>query len=245
MPVQVRAWDSRFFGYPVASAELGPAVPALAAVVDILQEARQAGIRLLYLSLPPLGNDLRRAVERAGARFVGRRREYAMAAHMPPPAAVQPDLVTCREHRAPLEALALASGEQSRFRLDPGFQNREFERLYAEWLAVALRGEGGKCAFVAGSRDAPRGLITVEPGPAARIGLLAVAADQRGRGLGRRLVAEAERFCVERGIGELRVATQAANPAACRLYEACGFQPIADTDWFHAWSPISAPTRRP
>ncbi len=236
MPIENREWDSRFFGYPVASASFGPALPRLPDILAARDEARQAAVRLLYLFLPPVDAALRSSIEQAGFLPVGQKVEYARKVGMPPPMEPGPDIALCRESSAPLEQLALESGSHSRFRLDPGFRNREFERLYGEWLASSLRGDQGKQVFVAGSAARPLGLVTLEPGPsAARIGLLAVDASQRGRGLGRRLVAEAERFCVRNRIAELQVATQSANRGACRFYETCGFGKSSETDVFHAW----------
>lgn len=242
-----RDWDSAFFGYPVAAAEFArpPAPDEIRARLD---DARRQGIRLLYLFAPPLEAAPRRACEHAGLKWMGRKVEFAKPLSSPAGPA-DPDLVPCREWTPALEGLALQSGEHSRFRLDAGFRNREFERLYAEWLAGSLRGDGGKRAWIAGTPSAPRGLITLEPGEALRIGLLAVDARQRGRGLGRRLVAEAERRGALQRAPELRVATQAENAGACRFYESRGFACVSQTEIFHAWlepaARIPAPEEHP
>lgn len=233
--LEPREWDSAFFGYPVASVAFG-APPAPADIRAAVDTARRAGIRLLYLFMPPVDSSLRHAVEREGAKAVGRKVDYSKSVRTPPPAAGSGnDIAGCRESTPQLEALALQSGVCSRFRVDDGFRNHEFERLYREWLDSSLRGDGGKQVFIAGDVSAPRGLITVEPGAIARIGLLAVDARQRGGGLGHRLVAEAERFCHLHHYDELRVATQAENPGACRFYGSCGFQRISETEIFHVW----------
>lgn len=233
-PLEPREWDSAFFGYPVASASFA-APPSPADVRAAIADARRAGLRLLYLFLPPIDAALRSALEWEGAKPMGRKAEYAKILQPPFSAPAGNDVVPCRESTPQLESLALQSGVCSRFRLDDGFRNREFERLYGEWLASSLRGDDGKRVYVAGAPAAPRGLITVEPGLHVRIGLLAVDARQRGQGLGRRLVAEAERFGQQHRFAELRVATQAENPAACRLYESCGFRRVSETEIFHAW----------
>ena len=232
--LEPREWDSAFFGYPVASTSFG-APPAPADIRAAVDNARQAGIRLLYLFMPPIDPALRHAVEREGAQAVGRKVDYSKSVRPPPAAEPGTDIALCREPTPQLEALALQSGVCSRFRVDDGFRNHEFERLYREWLASSLRGDGGKRVYIAGDATSPCGLITVEPGAIARIGLLAVDARQRGCGWGGRLVAEAERFCHLHHYDELRVATQAENPGACRFYESCGFLRISETEIFHAW----------
>jgi dTDP-4-amino-4,6-dideoxy-D-galactose acyltransferase len=212
-------------------------------IESVLQEARDSGVRLLYLFMPHIDESLRHAVEQTGAKAVGCKVEYSKAVHMSlvsnPPA---DNIAPCCESSPSLEQLALQSGIYSRFRIDDGFRNREFERLYQEWLASSLRGDAGKRVYVAGAAADPQGLITLEPdGGVARIGLLAVDAGQRGRGLGRRLVAEAERVCCREGIAELRVATQAENQGACHFYEECGFRIISEVEIFHVWLPLTQP----
>ncbi len=233
-----REWDSRFFGYPVASASLQPGPTLLDEVRHVLQDARRADIRLLYLTMAPVEALRRRAMEDMGAVYAGQRVEFSRPVRVPSPAARTGEVTDCHEATPALESLALQSGLHSRFRRDPGFQNREFERLYAEWLASSLRGDDGKCVRIIGPASAPAGLITLEPAPdEVRIGLLAVDAGQRGKGLGHRLLAEADHFCHQRHLATIRVATQAENKEACRFYARCGFVEIETIDYFHAWLP--------
>ena len=54
--------------------------------------------------------------------------------------------------------------------------------------------------------------------PYAEIGGLVVSEKHRSRGIGRKLVAEAERWAVERGLTTIRVRSQIAREAAHRFY---------------------------
>lgn len=242
MVIQERQWDSRFFGYSVADVMFAEPPDFELDLRPALRQAVQAGIRLLYVRTPPLTARHRRNLQLAGACSVGTRVEFVKNIQVAPPLDDIGAIHPCREHTPALLALALESGAHSRFRMDPGFNNGEFARLYDEWLASSLRGEGGKRVFIAGNIVGPDGLITLEPDTAVRIGLLAVAAHQRGQGLGRRLVAEAERFCFRTQRPELSVATQAENHQACRFYDKCGFRPISEVEYFHVWLP---PAGRP
>ena len=236
-----KPWDSAFFGYPVAAAELDDPAVFLAEALQARDRALRTGIRLLYLFLPPADAGLRADLLRAGFRDVGGKVDFAKTVAAAPDAAPDPDIVPCRENSAALEALAFQSGAHSRFRLDDGFRPADFERLYREWIAGSLAGRDGKCVYVAGAPARPKGLLTLEPGAAVRIGLFAVAPDCRRQGLGRRLVAQAERYCAERAVRELRVATQAENREACRFYESCGFRTVHEESIFHAWLPPASP----
>lgn len=238
MTINVCEWDSRFFGYPVAALTLEPSNAHLERIHAAIQDATRTGIRLLYLFLPIPDHTLREPLEKWGFLSVGQKVEFAQPVAPPPQPNADPDISLCQTPGDALKQLALASGQHSRFRLDPGFRNREFERLYEEWLFSSLRGDNNKRVFVAGDSAAPVGLLTLEPGrDAARIGLFATHAAHRGKGFGRRLLHEARRYCAQRQIPELRVATQAANTNACGWYQAAGFQNVSTVDIFHLWLP--------
>jgi ribosomal protein S18 acetylase RimI-like enzyme len=54
---------------------------------------------------------------------------------------------------------------------------------------------------------------------------LVVAANERGRGVGQRLVQMVERMAAERGFDTVRIAVMAGNDGARRFYEAAGYRP--------------------
>ena len=243
MAIETREWDSRFFGYPVGAVSFLEPPDIKADILPVLHQATQAGIRLLYLVTPPVPDRLCLAMQRAGATPVGTKVEYSKNINNVIPDKKSNFICLCSEHSPALESLALQSGFYSRFRMDAGFQNREFERLYSEWLKSSLRGENGKRVYIAGNIHEPHGLITVEPNGIVRIGLLAVGPQWRGQGLGHQLVIEAERFCHRNGHKELSLATQANNQNACRFYDYCGFQRIAEKQYFHAWLPLIESTK--
>ena len=66
----------------------------------------------------------------------------------------------------------------------------------------------------------------VESDPFVELGGLVVASDQRRTGVGRLLVARAEQWCRERGIGTLRVRTNVVRAEAHRFYERLAFQGV-------------------
>ncbi len=239
MDIEFLDWDSRFFGYPVEVARLSDLSALERDFRQTRQQALELGLRLLYIETPFLDNHQRQTCQTAGVTAVSINVGYVKTVVTDMPCAPSSVIQPCREYHPALRALVLQSGSYSRFRRDPGFRNREFERLYDEWLAASLRGDDGKIVLVVGPSSLPRGLITLEPGAKVRIGLLAVDARWRGRGIGRSLVAEAERHCGLRSRNELEVATQKANQEACRFYERCGFHCVFEKEIFHAWFPPS------
>ncbi|HEY0179672.1 MAG TPA: GNAT family N-acetyltransferase [Dokdonella sp.] len=123
-----------------------------------------------------------------------------------------------RIRRATLVDLgALVELENASFdveRLSPRQLRRHLESLSAEVL-VAVRERRVVGAAV---------LFFRRTSPIARLYSIAVAADQRGRGLGAALLAAAERAARRRGGRALRLEVRVDNPAAQRLYERRGYR---------------------
>jgi len=69
------------------------------------------------------------------------------------------------------------------------------------------------------------------------VGTLSVAAGQRGRGIGRTLMAHAEQWAAARGVTDLRLMVWAFNENALRLYEELGYEKRS----FHMGKRLSAP----
>ena len=74
-------------------------------------------------------------------------------------------------------------------------------------------------------------------GDVGQIGLIAVSEQQRGRGLGRRLVEAADRWMFDHGAKSAHVVTQLQNVAACRLYENAGYKIKTIEYLYHFWLP--------
>ncbi|MHB8973516.1 MAG: GNAT family N-acetyltransferase [Pirellulaceae bacterium] len=145
---------------------------------------------------------------------------------------------------ASLLEMALASGEHSRFAVDPRFRPH-FRRLYQEWLQGLIRGDladillvrtidGEQVGFVSAAHDKrDQGL--------GQIGLLAVAESHRRRGLASELLENIDAWCQASGLRTLRVVTQENNRSACALYERRGFQLQSTVGIYHVWNDNRGP----
>ncbi len=236
MQLRTKDWDSAFFGYPVASLELHSPATTWAEVASSIREASCRNIRLLYLFLSPVDDVVRSALQE-NVRYVGRKVDYVKDVPSSISMVPDPEIVPCRSFSVALERLALQSGEFSRFRLDRGFHQQEFERLYHEWLTSSIANMDEKCVFIAGDESHPKGMITLERSDILRIGLFAVDPMQQRQGIGRKLMKRAEHFCTQHHVKKLYVATQADNRKACLFYESWGFKINNETDVFHVWLP--------
>lgn len=240
MSAECRAlpWDSEFFGFPIARVE-SPTI-AMDDLEGIDDWCRSKGIRCLYLSVPADDREAVRAAEAGGFRLVDVRidleRGTAPAGERPEP----PADATFRPGRAEdgdrLAAIAAVGFEASRYYFDEGFGPGPGRALFETWIRNSLSGYAD-AVIVAALGEVPCGFVTchLEGEDAARIGLLGVGENARGMRLGGSLVAEALDRAARDGRTRMRVATQARNVAALRLYERAGFATRDVRVFYHGW----------
>jgi ribosomal protein S18 acetylase RimI-like enzyme len=226
----VLPWDTEFFGLRIGDA----GIEGAGGLDEAIGWARDARVDCLYVRIPAADVETITAATRAGARLVDLRvvLELQEVSHLTEAAGVRPAVEADREQ---LHAAAADLAGESRFSRDPRFERRRVEDMYRIWLdqcladgVVAIAGEGA--AFVAG-----RG---VEP---AVLELVYVAPEARGRGLAANALVGA---LTELGAVSARVATQAGNVAANRLYQRLGFRVCEATAILHLWPDEAAPFER-
>jgi ribosomal protein S18 acetylase RimI-like enzyme len=215
-------WDSTFFGSEIARIDLSHD----AELEPSLSAARDDGIELLYIFASGERLDRLEEVVRRGGRLVDVRVELELQGLL------KADSGSTRLARSSEGAMVadVAAGlaEQSRFRRDSRFSGERVETMYRIWgracleegvVAVPAQGRGG----LVGAR-VREGVTDVE--------LVWVDPAERGRGLAAALVAAAVDSL---RVDVSRVATQAGNVPALRLYEALGFRTTRVTSILHLW----------
>ncbi len=229
-------WDTRFFGFAIGALTLEgvPPAPAIRAAADA---ARARAFRLLVVTDAADGSGA--VLAPLGARRVDTKLDFAAAVR---PATLPRGIEAIPAAPAPadrdaLDALALASGAHSRFRTDPRFGEAAWTRLYRAWMDNSVSGTIADAVLV--HRDAGRitGFATIRAcgDREARIGLLAVAADRRGRGIGGALIGAVHRWASDRDLRTILVATQQDNAGACRFYQGAGFEVSERLAIHHLW----------
>lgn len=240
MPSSISAellpWDSRFFGFPVALVEARPADDE--ALGQAISTLRSKGARLAYWQVDADDAASNRAAERNGGVLINMRAEYSclVTADASGPASETMGSAVAESDRVRLHDLALQSGEQSRFRLDPAIPEERWATLYRLWMDESLAGAKAGAVLVRRRQGAIAGMITVAAdGSQGEIGLFGVAAEARGQGVGSALLADAMRWFAANGCTTARVATQGENEAARAVYQRAGFGLQRLVNVFHFW----------
>jgi dTDP-4-amino-4,6-dideoxy-D-galactose acyltransferase len=233
-------WDSDHFGVGVA--RLGVPADDLPQARAALADACRAGIALVYGMVEAPREAPAELLAEFHGRLVDRKTTFGrplagadstMGGGAPavveyPPGPASPEL----------RSLAVLAGMHSRFRVDPRVPGDRFEALYTTWMERSTRRHLADVVLVAveDGRAGPLGMVTVsaKAGTGA-IGLIAVAEQAQGRGVGRRLLRAAHAWMVGHGLRTARVVTQGTNAAACRLYESCGYTPVEVVHYYHFW----------
>ena len=134
-----------------------------------------------------------------------------------------------------ISEIAAASHHDSRFYYDPRFPRAKCDELYRTWIRRSAEG-WANAVFVAEAEGQPVGYISCHlSGTDGSIGLIAVDANARGRGVGRQLVQTALDYFRDQEMRRALVVTQARNLASQRLYQTCGFITESVQLWFHHW----------
>lgn len=220
-------WDSQFFGFPVAK------------IADLaeLKTVRQQGVRLVYWATTDEKSQA--AAAAVGGTLVDKKVTYQIDLQTVPAEQLQFGSVTeytDTAANADLIDLSIQAGLYSRFKVDPKMDQKKFEELYTQWMQKSCSHELAKAVLVIREQNKCVAVVTVgEKNGHGDIGLVAVDANQRGKGYGAALIRAAQAWFVQHGYTSSQVVTQGDNIAACKLYEKCGYQPASLEYYYHFW----------
>lgn len=232
-PATTLEWDSEFWRLKIARADAASVLRP----DELLRWLDGNDIDCAYLRLPAEERDAVWAAQGCGFRVVELRVDYGRTGSTED----EEDLPIVRPPVAgdlsAITDIARGAHTDTRFFADPHFDDERCAEMYATWIQRSVTGELGGWVLVADIEGAVSGYAAahVETPSVGRIQLIAVAPERRGRGLGTRLVeAAAARFAAA-GVPTVRVATQASNLAANRLYQRAGFVSHAVSYDLHWW----------
>lgn len=131
--------------------------------------------------------------------------------------------------------LAYQAGHFSRFKLDAHFSDADFKHLYNQWMKKSL--DPTSMIFIYSSKGNIQGMTTLDfKTDFTQIGLIGVDQLSRGKRIGRKLIDACFHHTIKAEMPHLDVYAQAKNIAACRFYEACGFQAFNKNYIYHYWT---------
>lgn len=121
--------------------------------------------------------------------------------------------------------LAIQSGINSRFNVDKKIGKEKYEEMHRLWMINSLNHKIAKEVFGLTVNKNIAGFVTLgEKNNRAQIGLIGVDTVFRRKGIGKLLMASAEKWFSNAGFESIRVGKQRNNIPACKLYESCGYK---------------------
>lgn len=135
-----------------------------------------------------------------------------------------------------LYELSYECGKYSRFKLDKKFKNKNFKKLYREWIDNSLNGKMANEVIIYEENNIPIAFITYKiTDDTATYCLMAVSNEHQGKGIGKTLFEFVAQKLEKEGITKLLIPTQKSNEVACKLYNKLGYS-IKETTYIkHYW----------
>jgi hypothetical protein len=229
--IEPLAWDSEFFGVPIARTDLGGATDDVLRAIDA--EARSEGIVCLYGSLDPTDEAAAHLVQAFGHRLV----EVALTFDRPAmPFTPKPSPTKVRrgtpDDLPDLEPAIKTLAPWSRFAADPRFGSDAARRMHEAWMERAARDtDDERALYVAYDDDGITGMATFVRTPVPRVDTKGVT--KLGTGAADALMVALFDWA---GGGPTQAGPCAArNIAPLRYLERCGFRVCRTRYLFHRW----------
>jgi hypothetical protein len=229
--IEPLAWDSEFFGVPIARAELTGATDEVLRAIEA--EARAEGVACLYGSLDPSDEAVGYLVQTFGYRLV----EVAITFDRPAmPFTPKPSPTKVRRGKPDdlpdLEPAIKTLAPWSRFAADPRFGTDAARRMHEAWMERAARDtDDERALYVAYDDDGITGMATFVRTPVPRVDTKGVT--KLGTGAADALMVALFDWA---GGGPTQAGPCAArNIAPLRYLERCGFRVCRTRYLFHRW----------
>jgi hypothetical protein len=228
--IEPLAWDSEFFGVPIARTDLTGAPADRLQAIDA--EARAEGIACLYGTMEPTDETTAHLVQTFGHRLV----EVALTFDRPAmPFTPKPSSSKVRrgtlDDLPALEPAIRTLAPWSRFAADPRFGPEAARRMHEAWIARAARETDERALYIAYDDTGITGVATFLRSPVPRVDIKGVTKPSSG-------AADALMVALFEwaGGGDTEAGPCAArNLAPLRYLERCGFRVCRTRYLFHRW----------
>lgn len=215
------AWESEFFGIPMLAME-----PPQSDGVPREEELRATNAAVIDCELPARAIAVAGALCDAGFFLCDTAIKFTVCLSEKSRPQLTPQIsIRTAEHadEASVVTLGMTLGFRSRFCRYP-FDPTDGQRFYAAWISNAIAGRFDDICLVAGTADAPAGLLTLRRAEEsrARVGLFGVRPEWRGRGVAEALWMSGAAWAMGENRSIIDIATQMDNLPAIRLYRKIG-----------------------
>jgi GNAT superfamily N-acetyltransferase len=194
-------------------------------------------VAVAYLNLSPSELDVASEAVGLGFEIVELRVVLGLNSQPEPPLAVDIRPATSEDIPVLEDIASTAYRGITRFYEDTGFPRSQCDELYRVWIRRSIEG-WADFVLVADHGDGPVGYTSGHVDRStgtARVGLLGVAQEARGSGVGRQLAIAHAIQSGQLGITRLRFPTQASNDAILRLLAGLGWTLHGASIWLHKW----------
>jgi dTDP-4-amino-4,6-dideoxy-D-galactose acyltransferase len=226
-------WDSSFFGFSIG--EMSISNLKCNEITNLLQEISNLKLKLVYLY--PLDIESIKALSNSQIPHVDNKLTFIKSVNQ-----LNFINISCivsynkRNDFNKLLKLALESGKYSRFKKDKNFGNKEFARLYTEWIQNSINGKIADEVLVYNLGVDVAGFVTYKSeADKIVIGLIAVDTKYKRIGIGTSLMQTIENIAVQTGKEKIEVSTQEANFKAVSFYKHLGYELKHTKTIFHLW----------
>jgi len=229
-------WDSDFFGFPTARIDGDFIKPDI--LEKILNQLILKNYKLVYLFTNSSDPEIIKYIQKHEGKLVDEKITFRLQLTSARNVQYDNNIISypVQEPNEELIELAIESGKYSRYRIDNGFIKGTYEKLYTQWITNSTLRLIADEVFVYHTGNKIKGMITLsEKQQIGCIGLIAVAQDSQGLGIGKKMVNWTIHYYHSKGIESLDVVTQNANKNACDFYKKIGFKILNIKKVYHFW----------
>jgi dTDP-4-amino-4,6-dideoxy-D-galactose acyltransferase len=226
--IETLNWDSGFFGYPVGRIIINDNTDSL-----LPYESEIRNFKLIYLF-----SDNQLSLNDGRVHEVDIKTTLVKGIAKADTYPVNDSIVEYTGGQdEDLKALALESGVFSRFKMDPGFKDDEYTKLYLKWITDSINKKIADKLFIYSSDGFIEGFVSMKLKETnAEIGLIAVHEKSRGKGVGMALLQAVFHATQQLGLPCTKIVTQLANAPAMKLYLKAGFEIESKKFIYHLWN---------
>ena len=233
VPCELLEWDTEFWGVRVARVLSGSMTEESRAAID--RWAAENGVSCVYFLAEAEDEETKATAERGGFFYTDSRVTLRKEVNEPREVSAIPVRVAEDGDLEALEAIARSSHGTTRFYHDPHFPDDRCGDLYAQWIRSTYESDDVVLVIDDGGRAVAYVTCGLREGGTGYIGLIAVDASMRERGLGAALAVAAHNWMVQNGVKHAAVVTQERNVAAMHLIQSAGYAVDSTQLWFHKW----------